>query len=103
MWYVSGGYKTVCCRPNERTGEDLDIIYSRLKNLKAFENFHPVLLQQICYYSYYENLDQGVICKFILNHFNNRIKLQDSTRKTNYRYIYLGFQKWFYVLYVNAE
>ena len=50
-------------RPAERTGEDLDIIYSRLKDLKAFEKFHPLLLQQICYYSYYEDLDQGVICK----------------------------------------
>ena len=56
----------LCFRPNERTGEDLDIIYSRLKDLKAFENFHPLLLQQICYYSYYENLDQGVICKCYL-------------------------------------
>ena len=50
--------------PADRTGEDLDIIYSRLKDLKAFEKFHPMLLQQICYYSYYEELEQGVICKY---------------------------------------
>ena len=51
-------------RPADRTGEDLDIIFSRLRDLKAFEKFHPLLLQQICYYSYYEDLAQGVICKF---------------------------------------
>ncbi|KAK2144439.1 hypothetical protein LSH36_757g01001 [Paralvinella palmiformis] len=48
-------------RPADRTGEDLDIIFSRLRDLKAFEKFHPLLLQQICYYSYYEDLEQGVI------------------------------------------
>ena len=51
------------CRPADRTGEDLDLIYARLKDLKAFEKFHPLLLQQICYYSYYEDLEQGVICE----------------------------------------
>ncbi|KAL5006473.1 hypothetical protein ScPMuIL_015279 [Solemya velum] len=47
-------------RPSDRTGEDLDIIYSRLKDIKSFEKFHPLLLQQICYYGYYEDLDKGV-------------------------------------------
>ncbi|XP_053373396.1 rap guanine nucleotide exchange factor 4-like isoform X2 [Mercenaria mercenaria] len=47
-------------RPSERTGEDLDIIYSRLKDIKVFEKFHPMLLQQICYYGYYEDLEKGV-------------------------------------------
>ncbi|XP_064614683.1 rap guanine nucleotide exchange factor 4-like [Liolophura sinensis] len=47
-------------RPSDRTGEDLDIIYSRLKDIKAFEKFHPLLLQQICYYGYYEDLEKGV-------------------------------------------
>ena len=56
-------------RPADRTGEDLDIIYSRLKDLKAFEKFHPLLLQQICYYSYYEDLEQGVICEYHKNVF----------------------------------
>ncbi|XP_078571706.1 rap guanine nucleotide exchange factor 4-like isoform X4 [Branchiostoma floridae x Branchiostoma japonicum] len=47
-------------RSADRTGEDLDIIYSRLKDVKAFERFHPLLLQQICYYGYYEDLEKGV-------------------------------------------
>ncbi|XP_077869174.1 rap guanine nucleotide exchange factor 4-like [Saccoglossus kowalevskii] len=47
-------------RPADRTGEDLDIIYSRLKDVKAFERFHPLLLQQICYYGYYEDLEKGI-------------------------------------------
>jgi len=51
------------CRPADRTGEDLDMIYAHLKDLKAFEKFHPLLLQQICYYSFYEDLEQGVIRK----------------------------------------
>ena len=53
------------CRPADRTGEDLDMIYAHLKDLKAFEKFHPLLLQQICYYSFYEDLEQGVIRKSI--------------------------------------
>ena len=51
------------CRPCDRTGEDLDIIYSRLKDIKVFEKFHPLLLQQICYYGYYEDLEKGVTRK----------------------------------------
>ncbi|XP_071956083.1 rap guanine nucleotide exchange factor 4-like isoform X2 [Antedon mediterranea] len=47
-------------RPYDRTGEDLDIIYSRLKGVKAFEKFHPSLMRQICYYGYYEDLEAGV-------------------------------------------
>ncbi|XP_038078021.1 rap guanine nucleotide exchange factor 4-like isoform X2 [Patiria miniata] len=47
-------------RPSERTGEDLDIIYSRLKDVKAFEKIHPLLLQQICCYGYYEDLEKGI-------------------------------------------
>ena len=50
-------------RPCDRTGEDLDIIYSRLKDIKVFEKFHPLLLQQICYYGYYEDLEKGVTRK----------------------------------------
>ena len=65
-------------RPSDRTGEDLDIIYSRLKDLKAFERFHPLLLQQICYYSYYEDLDQGVIRKlFIYLFFHIGLRLMN--------------------------
>lgn len=40
-----------------------DLIFSKLKGIKAFESFQPMLLQQICYYGYYENLDKGVTCK----------------------------------------
>jgi len=47
-------------RPADRTGEDLDIIYSRLKDLKAFERFHCTVLQQICYYGCYQDLEGGI-------------------------------------------
>ncbi|KAL5253068.1 hypothetical protein ACHWQZ_G015730 [Mnemiopsis leidyi] len=47
-------------RPCDRSGEELDIIYSRLKDVKAFETFDPTLLQQICYYGYYEDLEKGI-------------------------------------------
>uniref|UniRef100_A0A8C4XMQ9 Rap guanine nucleotide exchange factor 4 n=1 Tax=Falco tinnunculus TaxID=100819 RepID=A0A8C4XMQ9_FALTI len=48
------------CRPLERSSEDVDIIFSRLKEVKAFEKFHPNLLQQICLCGYYENLEKGI-------------------------------------------
>uniref|UniRef100_A0A674D8S1 Rap guanine nucleotide exchange factor 4 n=1 Tax=Salmo trutta TaxID=8032 RepID=A0A674D8S1_SALTR len=47
-------------RPAERSGEDVDIILARLKRVKAFERFHPSLLQQICLCGYYECLERGV-------------------------------------------
>ncbi|XP_037253323.1 rap guanine nucleotide exchange factor 4 isoform X3 [Falco naumanni] len=47
-------------RPLERSSEDVDIIFSRLKEVKAFEKFHPNLLQQICLCGYYENLEKGI-------------------------------------------
>ncbi|KAL8578532.1 hypothetical protein ACOMHN_028804 [Nucella lapillus] len=47
-------------RPSERTAEDLDVIYNQLKELKVLEKFHPLLLQQLCYYGYYECLEKGV-------------------------------------------
>uniref|UniRef100_A0A665WWB6 Rap guanine nucleotide exchange factor (GEF) 4 n=1 Tax=Echeneis naucrates TaxID=173247 RepID=A0A665WWB6_ECHNA len=47
-------------RPAERSGEDIDIILARLKNLKAFERFHPRLLQQICLYGFYDCLEKGI-------------------------------------------
>ena len=47
-------------RPSERTAEDLDVIYGKLKELKVLEKFHPLLLQQLCYYGYYESLEKGV-------------------------------------------
>ncbi|KAJ1188184.1 hypothetical protein NDU88_004947 [Pleurodeles waltl] len=47
-------------RPFERSSEDVDIIFTRLKEVKAFERFHHNLLQQICFCGYYENLEKGV-------------------------------------------
>ncbi|KAL9966161.1 hypothetical protein ACROYT_G024197 [Oculina patagonica] len=47
-------------RPTDRTGEDLDIIYSRLKDLKALEQFHCTVLLQICYYACYQDLEEGI-------------------------------------------
>uniref|UniRef100_A0A7N6F6S1 Rap guanine nucleotide exchange factor (GEF) 4 n=1 Tax=Anabas testudineus TaxID=64144 RepID=A0A7N6F6S1_ANATE len=46
--------------PAERSGEDVDIILARLKNVKAFERFHPSLLQQICLCGFYECLEKGI-------------------------------------------
>lgn len=50
-------------RPLERSSEDVDIIFTRLKEVKAFEKFHPNLLHQICLCGYYENLEKGITCK----------------------------------------
>ncbi|XP_036400905.1 rap guanine nucleotide exchange factor 4 isoform X1 [Megalops cyprinoides] len=47
-------------RPAERSGEDVDIILTRLKEVKAFEKFHPSLLQQICLCGFYECLEKGI-------------------------------------------
>uniref|UniRef100_A0A2K5M3A9 Rap guanine nucleotide exchange factor 4 n=1 Tax=Cercocebus atys TaxID=9531 RepID=A0A2K5M3A9_CERAT len=44
----------------ERHSEDVDIIFTRLKEVKAFEKFHPNLLHQICLCGYYENLEKGI-------------------------------------------
>uniref|UniRef100_A0A8C1SQ10 Zgc:171558 n=1 Tax=Cyprinus carpio TaxID=7962 RepID=A0A8C1SQ10_CYPCA len=48
------------CRPAERSGEDVDIILARMKGVKAFEKFHPNLLQQICMCGFYEYLEKGI-------------------------------------------
>lgn len=50
-------------RPAERSGEDVDIILARLKNVKAFEKFHPSLLQRICLCGFYECLEKGITCR----------------------------------------
>lgn len=50
-------------RPEERSGEDVDIIVARLKNVKAFERFRPSLLHQICLCGFYECLEKGITCK----------------------------------------
>ncbi|KAF7668784.1 hypothetical protein LDENG_00284100 [Lucifuga dentata] len=51
---------TVIKLPAERSGEDVDIILARLKNVKAFERFRPSLLQQICLCGFYECLEKGI-------------------------------------------
>uniref|UniRef100_W5L108 Rap guanine nucleotide exchange factor 4b n=1 Tax=Astyanax mexicanus TaxID=7994 RepID=W5L108_ASTMX len=59
----SGSVSGVLCvflRPGERSGEDVDIILARLKVVKAFEKFHPSLLQQICLCGFYEYLEKGI-------------------------------------------
>ncbi|XP_041698603.1 rap guanine nucleotide exchange factor 4-like isoform X2 [Coregonus clupeaformis] len=47
-------------RPVERSGEDVDIILTRLKGVKAFQRFHPSLLLQICSCAFYEYLEKGI-------------------------------------------
>lgn len=42
----------------------MDIILARLKSVKAFEKFHPALLQQICLCGFYECLEKGITCEF---------------------------------------
>ena len=34
-----------------------------LQDLKAFERFHCTVLQQICYYGYYQDLEGGITCE----------------------------------------
>ncbi|XP_022251860.1 rap guanine nucleotide exchange factor 4-like, partial [Limulus polyphemus] len=47
-------------RPIDRTEEDIELIYNRLREIKAFEHIQSTLLQQMCYYGYYEDLDKGI-------------------------------------------
>uniref|UniRef100_A0A6Q2YMR2 Rap guanine nucleotide exchange factor (GEF) 4 n=1 Tax=Esox lucius TaxID=8010 RepID=A0A6Q2YMR2_ESOLU len=46
--------------PAERSGEDVDIILTRLKGVKAFRRFCPSLLLQICSCAFYEYLEKGI-------------------------------------------
>ncbi|XP_037643459.1 rap guanine nucleotide exchange factor 4-like isoform X1 [Sebastes umbrosus] len=53
----------ICCldkRPAERSGEDVDIILTRLREVKAFHRFPPPLLLQICACAFYECLEKGI-------------------------------------------
>lgn len=47
-------------RPSERSGEDVDIILTRLREVKAFHRFPPPLLLQICASAFYESLEKGI-------------------------------------------
>ncbi|GFR34034.1 rap guanine nucleotide exchange factor 4 [Trichonephila clavata] len=46
--------------PADRTEEELEVICNRLRSIDAFDKYHPSLLQQMCYFGYYEDLDKGV-------------------------------------------
>uniref|UniRef100_A0A8C6Q5B3 Rap guanine nucleotide exchange factor 4 n=1 Tax=Nothobranchius furzeri TaxID=105023 RepID=A0A8C6Q5B3_NOTFU len=53
----------ICCldkRPSERSGEDVDIILTRLREVKTFQRFPPPLLLQICACAFYECLEKGI-------------------------------------------
>uniref|UniRef100_A0A8C7ZT76 Rap guanine nucleotide exchange factor 4 n=1 Tax=Oryzias sinensis TaxID=183150 RepID=A0A8C7ZT76_9TELE len=43
-----------------RSGEDVDIILTRLREVKAFQRFPPPLLLQICACAFYECLEKGI-------------------------------------------
>uniref|UniRef100_A0A8C5GJE2 Rap guanine nucleotide exchange factor 4-like n=1 Tax=Gouania willdenowi TaxID=441366 RepID=A0A8C5GJE2_GOUWI len=45
---------------NPRSGEDVDIILTRLREVKAFQRFPPPLLLQICTCAFYECLEKGI-------------------------------------------
>lgn len=55
-------------RPSERSGEDVDIILTRLRELKAFHRFPPPLLLQICACAFYECLEKGITCMYTHTH-----------------------------------
>uniref|UniRef100_A0A7N8YLK4 Rap guanine nucleotide exchange factor 4-like n=1 Tax=Mastacembelus armatus TaxID=205130 RepID=A0A7N8YLK4_9TELE len=52
--------KSCLHRPSERSGEDVDIILTRLREVKAFQRFPPPLLLQICACAFYECLEKGI-------------------------------------------
>ncbi|KAJ0011728.1 hypothetical protein NQD34_012703 [Periophthalmus magnuspinnatus] len=60
---LSPSAEWICCldkRPSERSGEDVDIILTRLREVKAFQRFPPPLLMQICSCAFYECLEKGI-------------------------------------------
>lgn len=67
VWHNNNDSMILCFlvlyRPEERSGEDVDIIMARLKRVKAFEKFHPTMLQQICLCGFYECLEKGITCR----------------------------------------
>jgi hypothetical protein len=38
----------------------LDIIFAKIKGIRAFQSFNPMLIQHLCYYGYYENIDASI-------------------------------------------
>uniref|UniRef100_A0AAQ4NY21 Rap guanine nucleotide exchange factor (GEF) 4 n=1 Tax=Gasterosteus aculeatus aculeatus TaxID=481459 RepID=A0AAQ4NY21_GASAC len=57
QWNAAQGHKHT---PSERSGEDVDIILTRLREVKAFHRFPPALLLQICACAFYECLEKGI-------------------------------------------
>ena len=84
-------------RPTDRTSDDLDTIFSKLKDVKAFEKFHPLLIQQLCYYSYFENLEKGVTRKCIVSINSSCEEIFLSFSETVFRTGDLG-ANWFAIL-----
>uniref|UniRef100_A0A8D3BV80 Rap guanine nucleotide exchange factor (GEF) 4 n=1 Tax=Scophthalmus maximus TaxID=52904 RepID=A0A8D3BV80_SCOMX len=50
----------LACVPSERSGEDVDIILTRLREVKGFKRFPSPLLLQICACAFYECLEKGI-------------------------------------------
>lgn len=57
-------YEGIISRCTDRTEDDLEMIYAKLRSMPPFSQLHPVLLQQLAYYGYYEDIDAGVTRKF---------------------------------------
>lgn len=55
-------------RPSDRTDEDLEVIYKKLKSIKLFRRIHPSIVQQLCFVSYVEHIDKGVVRKYELRY-----------------------------------
>ncbi|KAI3380800.1 hypothetical protein SNEBB_010057 [Seison nebaliae] len=47
-------------KPCYRNGEDIDIIYNKLKEIRVFEKFNPRVIQQLSIYGFYEDLIPNV-------------------------------------------
>lgn len=62
-------------RPSERSGEDVDIILTRLREVKAFHRFPPPLLLQICACAFYECLEKGITRTYMHTHPQKRSKI----------------------------
>lgn len=60
-------------RPSERSGEDVDIILTRLREVKAFHRFPPPLLLQICACAFYECLEKGITCTYMYTHRHTNV------------------------------
>ena len=55
-----------------------------LQDLKAFERFHCTVLQQICYYGCYQDLEEGITCESEQNKLLVAIVGSPSTQTKSY-------------------